>query len=296
MGYGLKRVSERRSDALTQVGWQQLESLLADYYRRQGYDVEHCGTGTGGSRFDGGVDLRLRRDGDYVLVQAKHWNARQVPHNAVHELLGITVNEGATGAILVTSGEFTRAAIEAATRQGHVQLVDGEDLRTMLGEWTRAEVHLSRRPAFDPDARWKRGAMDLSRHVGERLLSAAEDGLRQGAYARRGRNAATVALTTILFKFAMTIVLAILVVVAFLYVVNGLTSRMSQRLSPAASTAPSAITPSPSDERAPPAGTRQAPMQIEPETVRAPTAAELREQKRRADEAIRIIEASTPEM
>ena len=296
MGYGLKRVSARRSDALTQVGWQQLESLLADYYRRQGYEVEHCGTGASGSRFDGGVDLKLRRDGDYVLVQAKHWNARQVPHNAVHELLGVTVNEGATGAILVTSGEFTRAAIEAATRQGHVQLVDGEDLRSMLGEWTRAEVSPPSLVTADSNARWKRGAMDLSRHVGERLLSAAEDGLRQGAYARRGRNAASAALATILFKFAMTIVLAIVAVVAFLYVVNGLTSRMSQRLAPAASTAPSATAPSPLEERVLPAGTRQSPMEIERDAVRTPTAAELREQKRRADEAIKVIEASTPEM
>ena len=46
---------------------------------------------------------------------------------------GIMVNERATGAAVVTSGEFTRAAIEAATRHGHVQLIDGDDLRVLLG-------------------------------------------------------------------------------------------------------------------------------------------------------------------
>src|SRR3546814_5441013 len=97
------------------------------------YDVEHTGTGASGTKFDGGIDLKLRRGAEYVLVEAKHWNAFQVPHNVVHQLLGVMVNQGATGAIVVTSGEFTKAAIEAATRHGHVQLIDGAELRQMLG-------------------------------------------------------------------------------------------------------------------------------------------------------------------
>jgi restriction system protein len=130
---GLKNVRNRRDDALTRVGWDQLETMLADYYRGQGWSVDHVGTGGSRTRFDGGIDLKLRKDNEYVLVQCKHWNAKQVTHNAVHELLGIKVNENATGAIVITSGEFTQAAREAATRQGHVQLIDGDALRTMLG-------------------------------------------------------------------------------------------------------------------------------------------------------------------
>ena len=130
---GLKNVRNRRDDALARVGWDRLEAMLADYYRGQGWQVEHVGTGAGRSRFDGGIDLKLRRGDEYVLVQSKHWNAKQVTHNAVHELLGIKVNENATGAIVVTSGEFTSAALQAATRQNHVQLIDGDALRIMLG-------------------------------------------------------------------------------------------------------------------------------------------------------------------
>ncbi|WP_163839060.1 restriction endonuclease [Pseudoxanthomonas sacheonensis] len=130
---GLKNVRNRRDDALARVGWDQLETMLADYYRGQGWSVDHVGTGGGRTRFDGGIDLKLRKDNEYVLVQCKHWNAKQVPHNAVNELLGLKTNENATGAIVITSGEFTQAAHEAATRQGHVQLVDGDSLRAMLG-------------------------------------------------------------------------------------------------------------------------------------------------------------------
>src|SRR5688572_29128395 len=130
---GLKPVSRRHDDSLSRVGWEQFEVLVAGYYRSQGYQVEHVGTGETGRDSDGGVDLKLRRDDSYILVQCKRWTAMKVPHNAVHELLGIMVNQGATGAILITSGEFTKAAIEAASRQRNFKLVDGHELRVMLG-------------------------------------------------------------------------------------------------------------------------------------------------------------------
>ena len=129
----LKRVSHRRDDALARTDWAEVERLLAKHYGYAGFEVDHCGTGSGVSRYDGGIDLKLRRGEEFIIVQCKHWNTMKVPHNDVHQLIGVMVNEGATGAILVTSGEFTRAAIEAATKQGHVQLVDGDDLREMLG-------------------------------------------------------------------------------------------------------------------------------------------------------------------
>lgn len=129
---GLKRVDRRYHDALARTDWRQVERLLAAYYVKQGWQVIHCGTGASSKKFDGGVDLTLRRDDEYVIVQCKHWNAYQVTHNAVHELLGIMVNHSATGAILITSGEFTAYAIESANKLGHVQLIDGQALRDML--------------------------------------------------------------------------------------------------------------------------------------------------------------------
>lgn len=295
--WGLKKVKVRRSDALTQVSWQDLESLLAEHYRSQGYQVEHCGTGRGGSRFDGGIDLKMRRGDDYVLVQAKHWGARQVPHNAVHELLGLMVNERATGAVLVTSGEFTRAAIEAAKRHGHVQLIDGEDLRTMLGGWTRS--HVSTSTASDPDPRWKRGALDVSRHVGERLLIAAEEGLRSGAPVRHARAAASQALSAMLIKLAMAIVLCVVLVAGGAYAINGIFSNTADRMTRSAAARPSGTPPAPQAHPrvdSPLRPSADAPMSIDPTPEPEPTAAELREQKRRADEAIKVIEANTPEM
>lgn len=158
---GLKNNQHRHDDALSRIDDREFERLIGAFYRGQGWQVEYTGTGTTAQRFDGGVDLVLRRDNEVVLVQCKHWNAKQVPHNPVHELLGIMVNRGATGAILITSGEFTRAAIEAATRNGHVQLVDGNDLRDMLGELPEPAPQT---PSTIGESLSRRGARVAKRH------------------------------------------------------------------------------------------------------------------------------------
>jgi restriction system protein len=128
-----KRVGERWTDALSRVGWDDFERRVGAYYAGQGYRVEHTGTGGGMRQTDGGIDLKLYRDEAYIVVQCKHWNAWQVPHNPVHELIGVMHTAGATGAILVTSGEFTRAAMDSAARFPGITLVDGRAVREMIG-------------------------------------------------------------------------------------------------------------------------------------------------------------------
>lgn len=130
---GFKPVRHRYEDALTRVSWQAFERLIADHFRQLGYRVEHRGTGEGARRTDGGIDLLLHRDPETILVQCKHWTAFQVPHNAVHELIGVMHTAGATGAIVISSGEFTKAAIDAAAKFRHVRLIDGRGVRAMLG-------------------------------------------------------------------------------------------------------------------------------------------------------------------
>ena len=132
MGWGLKRNRTAWRDGLSQTSWQDFERLLAAHFRSDGFRVEHVGTGETAHRFDGGVDLVLHREGETVLVQCKHWNVAQVPHNDVHQLLGLVETRGATRAILVTSGEFTTAAREAASRSPRIMLIDGSELRQVV--------------------------------------------------------------------------------------------------------------------------------------------------------------------
>lgn len=288
---GLKPVGLRRSDALARVDWRQLEALLVQHYRSQGWQVKHCGTGGSGARFDGGVDLRLRREGECVLVQAKHWNAFQVPHNAVHELLGVMVNEAATGAILVTSGEFTPAAIEAANRQGHVQLVDGEELRAMLGPAAieGLDADESRADAF---------VRSMSAPLQPRSSTSARPRPR--------------AVRPSPWPWLVAAAVGLLV---FVMLIRGVLEKSRWTAGP--SEPPSAAAQGPAiDDVAPDREQPARPAAVEADAcihvvdgvngayvdgcaqraAPGPTAAELREQARRADAAIKVIEASTPEM
>jgi len=128
----LKGNRHRWDDVLSRVDPTRFESLVAGYFRSQGWSVEHAGAGHTGRSYDGGIDLKLRRAGEYVLVQCKRWTAMQVPHNVVHELIGVMATERATGAMVVTCGEYTHAALEAASREPRLRLVDGAEVRTWI--------------------------------------------------------------------------------------------------------------------------------------------------------------------
>lgn len=303
--WGLKRVANRRDDALSAVGWDRLEHLLADHYRREGFQVEHVGTGATRSKFDGGVDLRLHRGDARLVVQIKHWNAYKVPHNDVHQLLGILQNEDATGGILVTSGEFTRAAIEAAGRKGLVQLVDGDDLRRMLGD-----VPL---PAGGPDpATAQRVSWEekMVRGVGERLVAAAEDRIRygsggrgDGARSRRGGGllAAVVAggLAPALAQLAAFGLFVLVIVLAGKFFIGRLVPmpaepvlrQMQAREASRAVQPPVQIRSAGAGPSTPAMSTTDPVMEM-----REPTPAEREARRRRNAESMRILEESTPEM
>lgn len=133
MGYRKNR--KRFDDWLSRLEPTKFETMLAEFFRDQGYRVEHVGAAVQGRRFDGGVDLKLFKDDDYSIVQCKNWNARQVTHNAVHELLGVMLTQRATAAVVVSSGEFTAHAITSAAEDRRIRLIDGVELRRLLATW-----------------------------------------------------------------------------------------------------------------------------------------------------------------
>ena len=134
-GWGRPAVRNRRYDRLSQLDPREFERVVAAYYRRIGYTVEHCGTGQSGRRFDGGIDLKMYRAGRYTVVQCKRENAFQVTHKVGHELLGIMLTEKADFAIVVNTGEFTSHALDSARKDARLQLIDGNALREMLPEY-----------------------------------------------------------------------------------------------------------------------------------------------------------------
>lgn len=124
----------RHDDALTRIPWDEFGRLVATHYREQGYVVEHTGGRAGRHRSDDAMDLTLTRGGATIIVQCRHWVAQQVPHHDVRQLVAAMPAAGASQAIAITSGEFSRGAVEFAERLPHVTLIDGMRIRAMLGK------------------------------------------------------------------------------------------------------------------------------------------------------------------
>jgi len=116
-------------DGLRAMNWKQFEMLVGEAFRRQGYRIEE--TGLGGA--DGGVDLRLSKNGKITLVQCKQWRSQRVDVKVVREMYGLLAHHGAGAVKIVAVGDFTPDARRFA--QGKpIELIHGEALRTMIRE------------------------------------------------------------------------------------------------------------------------------------------------------------------
>lgn len=153
------------------LSWQEFERLLAEAFRREGYRVEH----TGGNGPDGGVDLRLYRDGLTDLVQCKHWKEKKVGVKTVRELRGVMAAEGAPRGTVVTSGEFTGDA-ETFARSNGIRLIGGADLLRVIHAVQR-EPHVA---APAPEARVSGVAPACPKCGGAMVLRTARQGSNAG--------------------------------------------------------------------------------------------------------------------
>jgi len=118
---------------LNNLSWQDFERQVAEVYRQEGYLVDEVG----GGGADGGVDLRLRRDGLTTIVQCKRWKTYKVGVKTVRELFGVMTAEKANRAVIITSGVYTDEALRFA--QGKpIELVDAAQLAQMMRRFQHA--------------------------------------------------------------------------------------------------------------------------------------------------------------
>ena len=117
----------RTRQRLSELSWHDFELLVGEAYRRKGYVVKELG----GNGPDGGVDLVLKRNGETILVQCKHWKATSVGVDVARQIFGVMAAEGATGCVVVTSGRFTDAAIDFAKGR-NIDLIDGPRLFALM--------------------------------------------------------------------------------------------------------------------------------------------------------------------
>ncbi len=97
----------------------QIELLLGEIFRRQGYTVElSAALGT-----DGGSDLTLRRDGESIPVQSKDWKAARVTEQEIRGFYAVMAGTAAPRGVFVTTGTFSREARELAAEKS-IELID----------------------------------------------------------------------------------------------------------------------------------------------------------------------------
>jgi restriction system protein len=114
-------------DSVGELSWRQFESLVSEAFRRKGFLVlDNIEDGP-----DGGVDLRLRKNGQVVFVQCKHWKARSVGVKVVRELYGVMAAKNVKQGIVVTYGAFTPETMEFA-KANAIALIDGPKLTQMI--------------------------------------------------------------------------------------------------------------------------------------------------------------------
>lgn len=116
-------------ETIRALTWKRFEELIAEAYRRKGYKVRE--NHRGGA--DGGIDIKLEKDGQIHLVQCKQWKARKIGVSVVREMYGVMVSKSAASVAVITSGTFTREAEDFATGKP-VDLIDGARLAALIRE------------------------------------------------------------------------------------------------------------------------------------------------------------------
>lgn len=117
-------------DWVNGMSWQEFENLVGEIFRARGYLVENVG----GGGADGGIDLRLRREGEITLVQCKRWKVFKVGVKPIREFFGVMASEGVDRGIFVSSGIYTNEAVRFAEGKP-LELIDGAQLAEMAKDF-----------------------------------------------------------------------------------------------------------------------------------------------------------------
>ncbi|MDO8804640.1 MAG: restriction endonuclease [Elusimicrobiota bacterium] len=111
------------------LSWKDFKLLVGEYYRRRGYSVFEIE----GEPSDSGFDLLAQKKREKLVVQCKQWKAFKVDVKTVKEIYRVMGDAAASGAVLITSGDFTRPAADFA--QGKpIELIDGPKLEKLIAE------------------------------------------------------------------------------------------------------------------------------------------------------------------
>lgn len=138
------------ADALRTLEWKRFELLCARYYDAVGFRTETLDAGP-----DGGIDVKLFKidpSKPLAVVQCKAWNTKQVGVKEIRELLGVMAHVKVTRGIFVTTGTYTKDAVDFGAANP-IQLLDGAAFEQKILELPQQKQEALLEFAFEGDYR-----------------------------------------------------------------------------------------------------------------------------------------------
>ena len=126
-------IAMKLNDSLSRTSWQDFEILVANRYRRHGWEVAHCGEGRRGFRTGCEVDLRMRKHGKLALVQCGHESYLRLDVDTVKRLLAAAREEAADEVIVITTGDVPEEARKLCIDVG-ATVIEGAAVRDLLDD------------------------------------------------------------------------------------------------------------------------------------------------------------------
>ena len=115
-------------ESLREMTWAQFSAVIADSFRREGYEV--------GALENGVANYELHKNGYKSLLSCKRWKVAQTGLGPLRELFEATRSREARDCIYVTTGEFTETARAFALEKG-IRLLHGTELAELVGRVVR---------------------------------------------------------------------------------------------------------------------------------------------------------------
>jgi restriction system protein len=108
--------------------WREFEFYVGNLYKRLGYRTQVTE-----AQGDGGVDVKLFKDGKRYVVQTKHYSEGHfVGRPEVQQFVGVV--QGYDGGMFVTTSDFTDEALAYAQAFNYIELVNGTRLLELIDE------------------------------------------------------------------------------------------------------------------------------------------------------------------
>lgn len=115
-------------DRLRAMPWEQFAAVIAETFRREGYEV--------GAVESGVVNYELHKNGYTSLLSCKRWKIAQTGVVPLRELFEAMQAREARDCIYVATGNFTGTA-QAFAREKGLRLLHGAELATLVGRVVR---------------------------------------------------------------------------------------------------------------------------------------------------------------